>query len=185
MFINHKHKFIFIHIPKNAGTSIRNSFQIEGYDKKVVNKPYPHNSCSEIKNYCGDLTWETFYKFAVIRNPYERMVSYYHFHKSPQYRFAALANRYTFSDWLVKGLDNNLKKTQSDYLDIKINQIGRVETLQEDFDLFCDLIRIPSYTLPKYNVSKHEHWETYYSDEDKEIVYGIFQDDFDRFGFPI
>ena len=185
MFINHKHKFIFIHIPKNAGTSIRNSFQIEGYDKKVVNKPYPHNSCSEIKTYCGDLTWETFYKFAVIRNPYERMVSYYHFHKSPQYRFAALANRYTFSDWLVKGLDNNLKKTQSDYLDIKINQIGRVETLQEDFDLFCDLIRIPSYTLPKYNVSKHEHWETYYSDEDRKIVYEIYQEDFDRFGFAI
>ena len=113
------------------------------------------------------------------------MVSYYHFHKSPQYRFAALANRYTFSDWLKKGLDNNLKKTQSDYLDIKINQICRVETLQEDFNLFCDLIRIPSYTLPKYNVSKHEHWETYYSDEDRKIVYEIFQEDFDRFGFAI
>ena len=112
MFINHKHKFIFIHIPKNAGTSIRNSFQIEGYDKKVVNKPYPHNSCSEIKTYCGDTVWETFYKFAVIRNPYERLVSYYHFHKSPQYRFPALANKYTFSDWIRKGLDNNLKKTR-------------------------------------------------------------------------
>ncbi len=82
-------------------------------------------------------------------------------------------------------MDNNLKKTQSDYLDIKINQVGRLETLQDDFNLFCDLIGIPSYTLPKYNVSKHEHWETYYTDEDKEIVYGIFQDDFDRFGFPI
>ena len=33
MFINHKHKFIFIHVPKNAGTSIRNSFNINGYDR--------------------------------------------------------------------------------------------------------------------------------------------------------
>ena len=82
-------------------------------------------------------------------------------------------------------MGDNIKKTQSDYLDIEINQIGKFETLQDDFNLFCDLIGIPSYTLPKYNVSKHEHWKTYYSDEDKEIVYGIFQDDFNRFGFAI
>ena len=75
--------------------------------------------------------------------------------------------------------------TQNQYLDEEINQVGRLETLQDDFNLFCDSIGIPSYNLPKYNVSKHEHWETYYSDEDKEIVYGIFQDDFDRFGFRI
>ena len=30
MFINHEHKFIFIHIPKNAGTRIRNTLEIEG-----------------------------------------------------------------------------------------------------------------------------------------------------------
>ena len=45
MFINHEHKFIFIHIPKNAGTSIRNSFEIEGYDKKGVKKNWPHDTC--------------------------------------------------------------------------------------------------------------------------------------------
>ena len=54
MFINHKHKFIFIHIPKNAGTSIRNSFRLEGYDKRVVKKPYPHDPCSKIREYCGE-----------------------------------------------------------------------------------------------------------------------------------
>ena len=185
MFINHKHKFIFVHIPKNAGTSVRGCFDINGYDTKVVRKKYPHDSCSTTRKYCGDEVWFTFYKFAVIRNPYERMVSYYHFHKSPQYRFPALAKKYSFSDWLRRGLDNNLKKTQSDYLDVEINQIATFDTLQDDFNLFCDLIKIPSYTLPKYNVSKHEHWETYYSDDDKKIVYEIFQEDFDRFGFPI
>jgi len=185
MFINHKHKFIFIHIPKNAGTSIRNSFDIQGYDKKVVRRKYPHYPCSSIKEYCGIEVWDSFYKFAIVRNPYERMVSYYHFHKSPQYKYKSKAVNYSFSDWLRKGLDSNLTMTQNQYLDEEINQVGRLETLQDDFNLFCDSIGIPSYNLPKYNVSKHEHWETYYSDEDKEIVYGIFQDDFDRFGFRI
>ena len=62
MFINHKHKFIFIHIPKNAGTSIRNSFDINGYDKQVVSRRYPHSTCSEIKNYCGEEVWNSYYK---------------------------------------------------------------------------------------------------------------------------
>jgi len=60
MFINHKHKFIFVHIPKNAGTSVRGCFDINGYDTKVVRKKYPHDSCSTIRKYCGDEVWFTF-----------------------------------------------------------------------------------------------------------------------------
>ena len=185
MFINHKHKFIFIHIPKNAGTSIRNSLDIQGYDKRVVRRRYPHYTCQEIKDYCGNKVWNTFHKVSVVRNPYERMVSYYHFHKSPQYRHPATAQKMEFSEWLHNGLDSRLCRTQSEYLNIDINQIIRYESLQEDFNLFCDNIEIPRYTLPHYNTSEHKSWEHYYTKELKEFVYGIFQVDFDRFGFPI
>ena len=111
MFINHTHKFIFIHIPKNGGTSIRNSFDINGYDKKVVRKKYPHDGAMKIRDYCGDEVWNTFYKFAVVRNPYDRLVSYYHFHKSPQYRYPARAQELSFKDWVMNGLDDNIKIT--------------------------------------------------------------------------
>ena len=50
MFVNHEHNFIFIHIPKNAGTSIRGSFKTEGYDQRVVSKRYPHDPCSKINS---------------------------------------------------------------------------------------------------------------------------------------
>ena len=183
MFINHKHKFIFIHIPKNAGTSIRNSFDIQGYDKKVIRKPYPHNSCSEIKTYCGDLVWETFYKFAVTRNPYERMVSYYHFHKSPQYRYPARANTLSFNDWIFKGLDGNMKKNQTWCLDEDVNYIGRYEDLQDDFNIVCANIGIEPYILPKFNVSEHNEWKSYYTDDSEKLVNRIFQDDFEVFNY--
>jgi hypothetical protein len=183
MFINHKHKFIFIHIPKNAGTSIRNSFRLEGYDKRVVKKPYPHDPCSKIREYCGEEVWNTFFKFAIVRNPYDRMVSYYHFHKSTQYRFPAKANSLSFDEWIIKGLDSNMKKNQTWYLDEEVDYIGRVEYLEKDWDLICQEIGIEPYTLPNYNVSEHKEWKSYYTDDSDKVVRKIFQDDFETFNY--
>jgi len=185
MFINHEHEFIFIHIPKNAGTSIRNSFEIEGYDKKVVRKRYPHDSCSVIRNYCGIDTWNTYYTFSVVRNPFDRMVSYYHFHRSPQYKYPSTAQDMEFKEWIENGLDSKICKTQSDYLDVDVNHIMRYESLQEDFNLVCDNIKIPRYKLPKYNTSNHLNFASYYGEKQKDIVRGLFEKDFERFEYPI
>ena len=43
MFINHKHKFIFIHIPKNAGTSVKTFFGNKEFHHK-------HKTIKEIKD---------------------------------------------------------------------------------------------------------------------------------------
>jgi len=183
MFINHKHKFIFIHIPKNAGTSIRNSFRLEGYDKRVVKKPYPHDPCSKIREYCGEEVWNTFFKFAIVRNPYDRMVSYYHFHKSTQYRFPAKANSLSFDEWIIKGLDSNMKKNQTWYLDEEVDYIGNVEYLENDWKLICQEIGIKQYKLPRFNVSEHNEWSSYYNEDTKRVVRKIFQDDFETFNY--
>ena len=173
MFINHKHKFIFIHIPKNAGTSIRNSFNINGYDKQVVSKRYPHSTCSEIKKYCGEEVWNSYYRFAFVRNPFDRLVSFYHFHKSDQYKHKIGRERafsQSFKEWVMNNNDVNIMRNQSDYLDEQINFIGSYENLQEDFNSVCNLIGIPPYELPHYNQSKHKHWSEYYDKELTEFV---------------
>ena len=184
MFINHKHKFIFIHIPKNAGTSIRNSFNINGYDKKVVSKRYPHSTCSEIKKYIGDNIWNEYYKFSFVRNPFDRLVSFYHFHKSDQYKHKVGRERaYTqsFKDWVIDTKDKNVIQTQSDYLDEQINFIGSFENLQEDFNLVCNQMDILPYKLPHYNQSQHDSSDTYYDDELTDFVLNRYQKDFINF----
>ena len=200
MFINHTHKFIFIHIPKNGGTSIRNSFDINGYDKRVVRKPYPHDTSTEIREYCGEEVWNTFYKFAVVRNPYDRLVSFYHFHKSNQYTEPygrERAFKYNFKDWVINIAKQEKRteyavqrsggrivgNTQFSYLSMQPNKIIRFENLQEDFNEVCSDIGIEPYELPHYNKSEHEPFESYYDDELKEIVYGMFIVDFKRFRY--
>ena len=186
MFINHKHKFIFIHIPKNAGTSIRNSFNIKGYDKKVVSKRYPHSTCSEIKQYCGEKVWNEYYKFAFIRNPFDRLVSFYHFHKSDQYKHKIGRERafnQSFKEWVMDINDLNVTHSQSYYLDEEINFIGRYENLQNDFNNVCNSINIPKYTLPHFNKSQHKGWQHYYDDNLQDFVYNRYRLDFNRFTF--
>tara|TARA_B100002019_G_C21182071_1_gene554245 strand:+ start:316 stop:903 length:588 start_codon:yes stop_codon:yes gene_type:complete len=191
VFINTEHRFIFLHIPKNAGTSIRNSFEIEGYDKKVVRKRYPHDSMSKVVNYCGEEKWKEYFTFAVKRNPYDRIVSYYHFYNSPQYRYPNNARDYSFDEWVKIKFDNKVGKTQVEYLDshfnsdseLQIDYVAEYEDLENEWKIICKKIGIDHYELPIYNSSKHNDFRTYYTEETKDIVYEYFKEDFWYLGY--
>ena len=100
MAISHRHKFIFIHIPKCGGSSIENS--LSKFTKlDLMNNPRPlsdeqiesrnlyvtgslhrlarHLSAREIKALMKDQKFQDYYKFSIVRNPYSRLVSYYNF----------------------------------------------------------------------------------------------------------
>jgi chondroitin 4-sulfotransferase 11 len=65
-----KHNILFVHIPKNAGTSIINSLEMTNTE---------HYPLSVLQGYMDKETFDNAIKIAVIRNPWERMVSYYRY----------------------------------------------------------------------------------------------------------
>ena len=67
-----KYKTIFIHIPKNAGTSIEEYFGNNSF--KV--QPNKHDNIYDIKKMFPN-PYNNYRKFTVIRNPYDKMVSWY------------------------------------------------------------------------------------------------------------
>lgn len=104
MAVSHQYKFIFVHIPKCAGSSIEKSFQtftkltlISGGGQNSLSKEYIeqnnlsitgnfhrlelHLSATEIKTLIGEKFFEECYKFSIVRNPFSRLVSYYLFIK--------------------------------------------------------------------------------------------------------
>ena len=204
MFVNRKNKSIFIHNPKAAGTSIRNSFPLEEYGVLSRHRMFPHNPASVVKRNVGEKCWDEYFKYGFVRNPYDRCVSYYFFHRSDQYRFPpGKEEAYKpFDVWIQERFGQHLlikrndtkefgkggfvQIKQSEYLDIDVDFIGRYENLQDDFDYVCGQLNIDSHKLPHYNKSKeHNHWESYYTDELKEIVYEFFKEDFERFEYSI
>ena len=72
-----KYKTIFIHIPKNAGTSIEEYFG----NKSVRIQPEKHADIYEIKKKFKN-SYNNYRKFTIIRNPYDKMVSWYFYLKS-------------------------------------------------------------------------------------------------------
>jgi len=74
MIVSHRHKLIFTHIPKNAGTSIRQWFtdNVPDAESETGKHQTPHHVHTR--------HWDDYTYFAVVRNPYDRLLSQYHFH---------------------------------------------------------------------------------------------------------
>ena len=79
-------KFIFVHINKTAGTSIEKALSNYGVRKLEENsdleleltyKQSQHFNTEEYKKHLGD-GYDDYYKFTIIRNPFDRVVSYYY-----------------------------------------------------------------------------------------------------------
>ena len=83
--ISHKHKFIFIHIPKTAGTSIEQALRDETCQLlpgewaagRGLHAPLNHLTLQELVDY-GILTpaqLKSYFKFCFVRNPWDRLIS--------------------------------------------------------------------------------------------------------------
>ena len=71
---SHEHKLVFIHIPKNAGTSV--NFWMKRYlngEKKGITHGGIQHTPEEFNHYTS---------FAIVRNPWDRTLSFWSFLKS-------------------------------------------------------------------------------------------------------
>ena len=101
MPLSKKYRAIFVHIPKNAGESIEKTLEMYRgdseetlwgvKDKRIV---LQHLSAEKLKDqYIEKSVWDAFLKFAVVRNPWSKAVSEYHWYL----RFGPLIS---FSEWV-------------------------------------------------------------------------------------
>jgi len=98
--ISDKFNFIFFHVPKAAGSSIIEGFR-KNYPKTVVinenneklkqhlisneYKNWPnHTNSKTMKAYLGEKVFNNYFKFAFVRNPFDKLVSIYHYVKQKE-----------------------------------------------------------------------------------------------------
>jgi len=203
--INHKHKFIFIHIPKTGGTSIEKLFDSNADKKDVAMK---HAKLSDFADSSPDWSkFKNYFYFSFVRNPWDLTVSMYKYLWTSSYAWPTKwrvkhkkFSKLTFSNWVnhdffqsptIKSSDvasnGGIGKLQSNWLQsknkLKPDFIGKFENLQEDFNIVCDKIGIPRQKLPHTNKTKRKHYTEYYNNETKQIVAEKFAKDIELFGY--
>lgn len=212
MPISHKHKCIFVHIPKTGGVSIttalgicgtqidRNRFDntlneniLFGFNGKIY---YQHLLLREIKKIVERYIFNSYFKFAFVRNPYSRIVSEYLYRKNINQRFINT----TFREFIINYLIPNNKKKLKDDKDrhskpqykfitdnkgkIEVDFVGRFENIDEDFEMIKKILGL-NVDLHILNKSGNQLYEKYYDEETKKIVGRIYQKDFQIFGYDL
>ncbi len=71
--INLKHKFIFVHVPRTGGVSI----------EKYFGQPWQNHATLQTYIDSSPLRAKDYFKFVFVRNPWDRLVSWY-FHMNPK-----------------------------------------------------------------------------------------------------
>ena len=172
-----KHKAIFIHIPKNAGTSIEEYFSNES----VRIQPEKHADIYEIKKKFKN-SYNNYKKFTIIRNPYDKMVSWYFYLKRN------LGEHYKvlkFNKWIEDPskfwhVDDPISylKPQYKWVDDTVVLI-KYENLDNELNQFFG----KEIKLPITNKSKHEHYLKYYNRKSLDIIYNRYKEDFKKYNY--
>jgi hypothetical protein len=201
-----KYKCIHIHIPKCAGTSINYAL---GFKKKPTSKDgygmWKHANARLFKEkYTSEEQWNNYFKFAIVRNPFDRIVSSYNFLcrdiKPCNFRDRLMFKDFIFRKGEFKDLiapsliikkENKYQqiKTTASYImdennNLMIDYVGRFENLKNEWEFICKKIGI-KIDLPHKN--KHsrnnKHYRDYYDDETREFVLKACEKDLEIFGY--
>ena len=203
MPIHHKHKILFIHIPKTGGSSIEGFFGMTEtenlcYGNEIgkiggVMFALQHLTASLLQQLdFMSMLFDIYFKFAFVRNPYERVLSEY---------FGQDANRARvdfdlglFKIWFDEThsiIDTDHKLPQYDFVYDKagrqlVDFIGRFETINDDFAKILSQIDYHDLnaSLPYNNKSSNKrYYIELLDDEIKEKIYDQYKVDFKVFNY--
>jgi chondroitin 4-sulfotransferase 11 len=151
---------IFIHINKTGGTSVLNA----------LNLTKSHLTAKEIIEKVGRDKYENAYKFAAVRNPWDKALSHYKYRiKTNQTNLGT--NTIPFKEWLK---DNDGK--------ININEIMKFENLNSEFLRIAATLEL-ELTLPHLNKTNKVNYREFYDEESKDIIGNWFTEDIRQFGY--
>ncbi|MCW1330317.1 sulfotransferase family protein [Campylobacter jejuni] len=200
MFKDYHDKYgcIFIHVPKVAGTSIeRVVFET---DKWLVGHVRALDYINQDKN-----KFESYFSFAFVRNPFDRMVSAFHYLKKgggndydKNWADENLKNFDTFEQFVLALQNKNVKDKilswqhftpQYKFIcdenkNILVNFIGKLENINNDFKIVKNELNFDR-NLIHSNSSKHEIFSNYYNEKTYNIIAELYKEDFALFDYDL
>jgi hypothetical protein len=206
VLVSNARKFIFIHIQKTAGSSITEALRRAAPDARMVGGR--HIRARDAVRLVGRKAWGESLSFAFVRNPWDRLVSWYEricartrpgppFGKQPRAWRMEVLKYENFEDFVLNatgefeadGVVKSFAFDQLSYLEDAsgkpiVGFVGRYETLADDFASVCRRIALPSIELSHQKANRiNRDYRPHYSDRTAEIVAERFKRDIAAFGY--
>jgi hypothetical protein len=197
MPISHKNKIVFVHIPKNAGTSIITS-------KELSFDVIEHRCALSYKINNPDY-WQEYTTVAIVRNPWDRFVSCYEYarmknsywHSNDKQEKSAfgphedfnIASNLNFTDFTIKFITKQLTLSHpgwtsqhrwvcGDNFKIIVDKIFRFEEIETNLE-FKKIFG----NIKKLNKSLRSNYKDYYNEETREIIREVYKKDIEIFNY--
>lgn len=205
MIISHRHRFMFTAIPKTGTHAVRRALREHmGPDdleqvglfvqrrfpfEQIAAMGHGHISLSQIRPFIGEEAFAKVFKFAFVRSPFDRFVSYCAFMTRQDDAFRrdpkGIMRHFLFKD---RPLDHLLFHPQHTFVcddrgNLLTDAIGRVEQMQDSYDHICARIGIPSAPLEMVNSSRRADFRSYYDKTLIDAVSDIYWRDLELFGY--
>lgn len=206
MPISDKYSFIFVHNPKTAGDRVAS-------DKSIFDVlAGGHHPAVKLRKMVGRDRFERYFSAAFVRNPYDRVVSAYHYLKdmTTDHRwypfdvnrvayirqfddfehFCSVFFRFPVAQMKVGHMLHFMPQHAFICDRMRrpiVNYIGRFEALQEGWDEICRNTGIPPVDYSpgsRSNASSHDDFRCYYSAKVLRRVNRFYRLDFELFGYP-
>ncbi|MFB6246731.1 MAG: sulfotransferase family protein [Candidatus Pacearchaeota archaeon] len=190
-------KVVFFYLPKNANTSLKRAIykKLYGRDTKSLHKNFP-------KTRFRSPNKKGYFKFVIVRNPYDRLVSAYK-NKivSPGQTGVINSQKELYRDMPFKDFVKAICRTPDSKLDrhfrpqswfikdkngkIIPDFIGKFENLPKDYETIMKKIGFKNFPeLSTDNKEKRKrNYRTYYDEETKNLVRNKYKEDLNLFDY--
>jgi Sulfotransferase family len=213
MILSRGRRFIFVHVPKTGGTAMSLALEARALKDDILigdtpkararkrrlqgvksaGRLWKHSTLADIAGLASDEEISGFFTVTMVRNPWDRMVSYYHWLQDQHFAHPAvgLARSLDFSGFL------NHPQTRTALMlwpygawmrdrhgHEQANLFIRLECLEADLAPFEAHLGFRLGALPRVNASaRTPDWRPFYSEADMALVAGLCAADIARFGY--
>ena len=133
------------------------------------------------------------FKFAFVRNTWDRLVSLYEFERIRRHKRARRKASYRYTvdfEMYIRHLCcvpnpswPRYNNQQMAWLKHGVDFVGRFERIDEDWETLCGIIGMGHIPLGRHNVIGRPDYKEYYTKELRKIVAEHFADEITEFGF--